>query len=100
VEKGYWPHRRQFVFGPRPCPILANWRTLAVDGGMVLSHCPELPVVQARDRDGTEWTLIGLAIQADPDRPRPEEDLTRHGTADVPSCYDSWAGSWLLIGGF
>ncbi len=90
-------HRRQFVIGPRPRPMV-GWSTTSIGDGLVLSHCQQLRMVRRRDRDGVEWVLLGLATQTRADGLDPPEDLAASTTAEVPRAYESWAGRWALIG--
>jgi hypothetical protein len=92
-------HRRQFVLGPRPVLSERGWTALRLEDAGVLSRCPELPLARTRDAEGVEWCLVGLAVQTDPSRPDPTEELRAAGTSAVPALTRSWAGRWLLIGG-
>jgi Aspartyl/Asparaginyl beta-hydroxylase len=70
-----------------------------LDGGVHLSHCPELRISWARDADGTAWALLGLAIEIDENRPDPLSAITRTPAGDVPALRYGCAGRWLLVGG-
>ena len=96
-------HRRQFVLGPGACEARADWRSIAIRDGLVLSYCPDLPVTQTHDRRGRAWVLLGLPVQTGPERGAPLQELAalaQHDPADddLPSLTESWAGRWLLIG--
>ena len=91
-------HRRQFILAPRAVDVAGDWRHTEVSDGFVLSHCPSLPVTEARDVDGCTWHLLGVALQTDPARSAPEEELRRAQTAAVPDRYGDWSGRWVLIG--
>jgi hypothetical protein len=67
-------------------------------GGSYLSHCPELRVENACDKNGSQWTLIGRAVQTSAGLPEPKLQIQQTETRDVPTLYRSWAGRWLLIG--
>ncbi len=98
ADPGIRLHRRQLVVGPQEHHLGNDWISADLDRGLVLSHCPELPVVRQRDADGVEWLLIGLAVQTRSDRPPPVDDLAGTPTSGVPAAYEGWAGRWILIG--
>ncbi len=91
-------HSRQFVLGPRSVKPKDDWQSIELAVGLVLSHCPKLRIAKVADRRGRAWLLLGLAVQADPAGPSPEEDLRSYSGEDVSTVYNSWAGRWLLIG--
>jgi len=91
-------HRRQFLLGPRAVRSEHGWRSLRLDGAGVLSHCPDLTVRVARDAEQAEWCLIGLAVQSDPARPDPDDEIRAARTAAIPALTRAWAGRWLLVG--
>jgi hypothetical protein len=64
----------------------------------VLSSCPTLPVRIVPDRDGHVWALLGLALQSDPTRPDPADEIAAASSTDVPLIGSNWAGRWLLAG--
>jgi hypothetical protein len=90
-------HNRQFVLGPHAVTPKENWVAVELAEGLILSHCPKLRVATATDGDGRRWTLLGLAVQTDPSRAAPVEEIARSASADVPHAYGSWAGRWLLV---
>ncbi len=65
-----------------------DWVQRELGPGVVLTSCPSLPVEQARGR-----TLLGIAVETDPDRPDPREALA----ADEAPATETWAGRWILI---
>lgn len=91
-------HRRQFVIGSKPVKYRADWRTVELDSECFLSHCPNLPVKSSRDTDGMVWHLIGIAVQTEPHRLDPLDEIACTPTAEIPSCYRYWSGRWVLIG--
>jgi len=92
------PHRRQFVVGAEPVVCGEGWQSVELGPSCVLSHCPALPVESVMDTDGVFWHLVGRAVQTDPDRPDPADEIGSTTTADVPGLYSSWASRWILIG--
>lgn len=92
------PHRRQFVIGSRAFQVYENWQVHPLTDSLWFSHCPELRVGWATDRDGNRWALLGLAIESRPDRLMPLLEIAQASSADVPHLYPSWAGRWVLIG--
>ena len=91
-------HARQFILGPRARKGAHDWVCLPIDDGSILSHCPRLRVGQVADRAGRRWSLLGLAVQSDPRRGSPEEELAAHGRGDIAPVHETWAGRWILIG--
>jgi len=91
-------HAGQFVLGPDERKVGADWRSIAIRDGLVLSYCPRLLVTQATDRRGRAWALLGLPAQSDPGREAPPRELAALATDDVAAVTESWAGRWLLIG--
>jgi len=91
-------HARQFVLGPSQRKEHDDWTCLPIDDRLILSHCPRLRVRQITDRVGRRWSLLGLAVQSDPARESPEEELAAYGQGDIASVYESWAGRWIMIG--
>jgi hypothetical protein len=63
-----------------------------------LSYCPTLPVTSVKDTEGRDWFLLGIAVQTNPARPDPVDEIALARTEGVPLCYHSWAGRWILIG--
>jgi hypothetical protein len=91
-------HRRQYLIGPRPLDTLPGWVNVELGGGIFLSHCPDLRVSQATDRDGNAWHLLGLAVQTVADRPDPVDAISGATPETIQEHYHSWTGRWLLIG--
>ena len=89
-------HQRQFIISPTPLKVYSDWQLETVQGGGVLSHCPELPVRKVVSRDGSEYILIGVAIQTEASRPSPIEELN-NPPACVADLTHTWAGRWALI---
>jgi hypothetical protein len=90
-------HRRQFVLGPEPLHVAADWLSDEIGPSLYLSHDPDLPVASVTDRRGVPWRLLGTAVQSDPDAPAPLEQLADNETGDPLDVYGSWAGRWLLL---
>ena len=68
-------HQRQFIISPTPLKAYMDWKSETVRGVGFLSHCPKLPVCKVVAQDGSESILIGIAVQTDPSRPSPVEEL-------------------------
>lgn len=89
-------HQRQFVLGTRPHPYRPDWRVARLGDSLVLSHCPKLPVVVAKTRDGVTLCLVGTAV----DTTRvvsPEGRIRESHSAEISSVYPDWSGRWVLI---
>lgn len=91
------PHRRQFVIGSSPFLPNDNWLCRQLNSSRWLSYCPDLRINWARDTNGIEWSLLGLAVQTESNL-EPIAQIARLSTAEVIKNYSSWAGRWLLIG--
>jgi hypothetical protein len=91
-------HRRQFVIGPAPVLVDEAWTSVAIGGGFHLSHHQALPVAEVRDRDGGAWYLLGIAVQADPARATPPEEIAAASSVEVDALPFSWSGRWVLLG--
>lgn len=91
-------HHRQYVIGPEPVLVRPDWRSVDLEPGLFVSHCPSLRNGAATDADGADWILLGLAVQTVADAPDPLEAIGGARTADVPELLPAWAGRWLLIG--
>lgn len=91
-------HRRQFLIGSEPVLYRPNWKCIQLSTACFLSYCPTLPVKSIEDSGGKMWILLGIAVQTDPARPDPDEEIRQASTRDVPLLYHSWAGRWMLIG--
>ena len=89
-------HRRQFIFGPKAIKAASDWDARALDNGYVLSHCPELLINEARDKNGAQWLILGLAVNS-ADTRSPAAIIAEHETAQIPALSHQWAGRWLLI---
>lgn len=92
------PHRRQFVVGPRPHPVHADWVTHPLGDDLWLSACPDLRAVVTRDARGVTWALLGIAVQTVAALPDPAAHVAASASADVPGLHGSWAGRWALVG--
>lgn len=91
-------HRRQFVIGPEPFSVNGNWKHLELAAGLVLSHCPEVPIRIAVDASGSSWILIGRAYRTISNNPKPIEEISQTATDEIQSRYATWTGRWVLIG--
>ena len=91
-------HRRQFVIGPAPVAPDETWASTELGEGVHLSFQEALPVMHVRDRDGTDWYLLGIALQSDPNRPSPLDEITAAGSNEVDALATTWSGRWGLIG--
>lgn len=90
-------HRRQFIIGPRPLlPSKKSWQSRELSSGRILSYQKDLLVTQGMDTLGNQLIMLGLAVQTDPDRKEPFEEALSC-TSEIESCYDTWAGRWILI---
>ncbi len=90
------PHRRQFIICPKEIKTAPGWKHLSVSDKHVLSYCPELSVINARDQEGTNWALLGTAVDSLPNR-APSQSIAECRTDQVPLISQNWAGRWLLI---
>jgi hypothetical protein len=91
-------HRRQIVAGPEAFAARPDWRSVTLGRSTVVSHCPDLRATRTRDASGTDWLLLGLAVQSLEGAPDPIKQIESARSEDVPALYASWAGRWLLIG--
>jgi len=89
-------HQRQFVIGPTPLKAYPDWKSETVQGVGFLSHCPKLPVRKVVSQVGSEYILIGTAVQADASRKSPLEELKKP-PACIADLTHTWAGRWALI---
>ncbi|MFA7430758.1 MAG: hypothetical protein WCZ23_11425 [Rhodospirillaceae bacterium] len=92
-------HRRQFVIAPRPEAQHDRFVHHDLACGLILSHCPDLPVVRATTKDGREAWLLGHAIATERDAPSPAETLAMTGDAGLADVLWSWSGRWALLWG-
>jgi hypothetical protein len=91
-------HRRQFVIGPEPVAPDETWASIAIGEGVHLSFQEALPVTQVRDREGADWSLLGIALQSDPNRPSPPDEIASVRSHEVDALTATWSGRWGLIG--
>jgi hypothetical protein len=91
-------HRRQFIIGPAPVLVDEDWTSMASGEGFHLSYHQALPVAVLRDRDGGVWYLLGIAVQADPARATPPEEIETARSSDVDTLPLTWSGRWILLG--
>jgi hypothetical protein len=89
-------HQRQFVIGPKPIKVNWDWKTETIQGVGFLSYSPKLPVKKISAQDGSEYILIGVAVQTDPSRPSPLEELKKP-PADITDLPHRWTGRFVLI---
>lgn len=87
------------MIGPTPVSVDESWTSLPIGEGLHLSHHQALPVVEARDLDGGLWYLLGIALQTDPARAAPLEEITTARPHEVDALSSSWSGRWVLVGG-
>jgi hypothetical protein len=92
-------HRRQFVIGPAPVLVDEDWTSAAITEGVHLSYHQALPVAETRDRDGRVWYLLGIAMQTDPARAAPSEEIATVRSGEVDALPFTWSGRWALVGG-
>ena len=91
-------HRRQFILGRHEIRAKPEWVSVRLAKDLVLSRCPRLRVVTVADRDGRQWTVLGIAVQTDESRLSPQAAIAECATGAVLEETDSWAGRWVLIG--
>lgn len=89
-------HRRQFILGPRPVKVAADWHTEPIDGYGHLSYSPELPVARVPNGDRSAAYLLGLAVQTAGNE-SPQDELQTATAQSVSRQYRSWAGRWILL---
>ena len=89
-------HRRQFIVSKNTHALRPDWVSRDI-GGLVLSHCPDLPVRRVLGADKTVWHLLGLPVQTDPARLDPVEALAASRAGDIAELCRSWTGRWLLL---
>ena len=75
-----------------------TWTSIAIGEGVHLSFQEALPVTHVRDRDGIDWYLLGIALQSDPDRPSPPDEIASVRSDEVDALTATWSGRWGLIG--
>ena len=92
-------HRRQFVVGPAPVVVNEEWMSIHIGEGFHLSYHQALPVAALRDRDGGTWYLLGIAVQTDPRRPAPQEEIETARSDELDALSVTWSGRWILLGG-
>jgi hypothetical protein len=95
----YRAHRRQFVIGPAPILVDDEWTSTPIGKGFHLSHHQALPVATFRDRDGGCWYLLGIAVQTDPTKAAPPEEISMARSDEVDALPCTWSGRWVLVGG-
>jgi hypothetical protein len=91
-------HRRQFVIGHTPVLVDESWTSTSLRKGWHLSYEQSLPVAELRDRDGTQWHLLGIALQSDQGRPAPVDEIVSARTTEVEGLTPTWSGRWILLG--
>ena len=92
-------HRRQFVLGHEPVLVDEDWASVGICKGLHLSYHQALPITETRDRDGGSWWLLGIALQADPLKGTPRDEIaTAHGH-EIEALTSTWSGRWILVGG-
>lgn len=91
-------HRRQFVIGPEKFIFNENWKTYKLNHSMWLSFCCDLQVTTAKDINGQDWYILGIAIETLQKKKFPHEEIRETNTDRVPDLYSSWVGRWVLVG--
>jgi hypothetical protein len=91
-------HRRQFVIGPEPVLVDEDWTSVTIGNGFHLSHHRALPVAALGDREGRAWYLLGIAVQTDPARAAPHEEIPTARSKEVDALPFTWSGRWVLLG--
>ncbi len=66
---------------------------------MHLSYHRALPVAETRDRDGSVWYLLGIAVQSDPVRASPLDEIASARSHEIDELTSTWSGRWALVGG-
>lgn len=91
-------HRRQFVIGPEQFIFNQGWKTYQLNYSMWLSCCSDLQVTIAKDNNGQDWYILGIAIETVQKKIFPREEIRQTNTDRVPDLYSSWVGRWVLVG--
>ena len=91
-------HKKQFVIGNQPWHVNDDWKTVPIEEGLFLCHCPDLCVATIKDRNSETWYLLGLAVQTDKEKKDPLTEISRSVTSQVRQIHHCWAGRWILIG--
>lgn len=87
-------HSQQFVAGPEKVQPSPDWVHSPLTGWGTLSRSSALRTQIVRDRDGVEWTLLGLPLGC----PAPAEQIAVANTRAIPEVYRNWTGRWVLFG--
>ena len=91
-------HRKQFVIGSRQFLLNEKWQSEELAPKIWLSYCQELQVTKAKDQNGREWYILGLAVESLSEKLAPEKEIAKTNSDLVPSLTQSWVGRWILIG--
>lgn len=91
-------HRRQFIIGPEQFILNEAWKAYQLDSSTWLSCCSDLQVTTAKDSNGQDWYILGLAIETLQEKTSPEEEIRQTNSDRVPDLYSSWVGRWVLVG--
>ncbi len=89
--------RRQFLIGPEPVRVRADWVNRQLGPRAWISHCPQLRVAWGHDGDGRGWGIVGVAVQTSPGAPDPIEQIGATSTGAIPEATHGWAGRWVLV---
>jgi len=69
-------HSRQYLVGPQPRLVRPDWQTRHLDDGLILSHCPTLPVA-----DTAHGLILGDPLP----------------TVEADAGPETWSGRWIRI---
>ena len=90
-------HPKQYVLGPAPVLVGAEWTHVGIGDGLVLSCCPRLRRTPLQSRNGVHYELLGLAVPTDaPMSSLPDIFHTKH-SSEIEAWTGFWAGQWVLI---
>jgi hypothetical protein len=90
-------YQKQFVLGPLPVSVRADWRTIRIADGLVLSRCPKLRIERLQSKDGAPYWLVGIAVRADEPMSAIAEGFPLWDSAEIENWSGFWAGRWFLI---
>lgn len=95
------PHRKQFVIGPHAqlskITLPDRFRETELNGGLSIRFCPDLRTTSAKDEEGKVVFLIGTVVEANAEKPSPEQILPRLNHGNIEAMTASWCGHWLLV---
>lgn len=88
-------HNKQFIICKDSIKI-EGWKHINL-GSYILSYDENLMLIETYNKFNEKWILVGNAIQTNPKKLQPNEEIFNINRSNFQDICSSWTGRWILI---